>query len=126
MGERMAEAKKAFDEALKLAPKDYRVYELELSLGTGLSTDHETMEMYFQKLRKLNPYDYEAYSCYLDYLEPKWSGDPVAADVFARKYYKDDPYLAYEQSVGDFYDYQEVHSLAEAQAQAIRTTNGNL
>jgi hypothetical protein len=123
MGQRMAEAKKAFDQALKIAPKDYRVYLLGLNLGTGLSTPQKTMEGYFQVLFKLNPYCSDAYEVYADYLSPKWSGDETAEINFVNKYWKYDPYLTYEIASEDFYDNQEVNNDQEAKDHLKRMQN---
>ena len=82
---RLAEARKAFDEAWRLRPDDYRTalarLEIEKSIGGG---DRQAMELWFDRAMKADGDGRAACWTKLDWLDPKWYGTPEEMLAFGK------------------------------------------
>ncbi|HUA64421.1 MAG TPA: hypothetical protein VME24_01140 [Alphaproteobacteria bacterium] len=72
--QRLAVAESALTNAWQLNSNDWRIanHMLEVELGQGEGRDR--LDLWFQRAMALNPYDYDACSTKLLYLQPKWYG----------------------------------------------------
>lgn len=84
-GKRLAEARRALEEAYKLNPKQPRVARtmLEVHKGIGADDDRATMELWFGRALELDPYDQDSCWNKLDWLDPRWHGDPDGREMLA-------------------------------------------
>ena len=82
-GERLAEARRALEAAYKLDPKQPRVARtmLEVHKGIGAADDRATMELWFERAMELDPSDRDSCWNKLDWLDPRWHGDPDGREM---------------------------------------------
>lgn len=108
--DRIAEGLKSAQKATDLAPLYGRAWGGLMEYGNGADFDKVTMQGYFEKVLQLDPNDYNAYSTYMDYLEPKWNGSDEKMFDLAEKYKKRFPVLFTVPSTEKFQVYTEDQS----------------
>jgi len=82
MVEKASEGITALDQAAKLVPDDSQVWACYLGFGSEMAFDKPTMQFYFGKMMKLNPYDVEGIRSYSDYLWPQEYGSTEELEAF--------------------------------------------
>jgi tetratricopeptide (TPR) repeat protein len=120
MRERMEKAVIASTHATEVAPRDCRTWGSLLSLGTGASFPRERMERCFSKVLEINPYYYNAYETYANYLKPKWFGDEETVNAFVDTYADRFPLLTYGVVTEDFWDRNDPKDEAGRRARNAR------
>jgi len=83
--ERLIEARRAIEAAYQLNPNQPKMAQLMLQIQVGIGTDddRDTMELWFERAMEQDPNDRTACLIKLDWLEPKWHGDPSGNEMLA-------------------------------------------
>jgi len=81
----LAIAEKALNRAWELNPTDARTAVAMIRVETGLGTERDQMEIWFNRAMENDPDDYDACSAKLNYLEPKWFGSVEDMLEFGRE-----------------------------------------
>ena len=81
--DRLVEARQTLEAAHKLNPRQPTVARNMLTVALGEGGDRATMELWFQRALDLDPNDRHACLEKLNWLEPKWHGDPEGREMLA-------------------------------------------
>ncbi len=100
---RVEESLKYAQKAVDLTPHYGRAWGQLVAYGNAAELAKETMKDDFGKVLRLDPNDYEAYTVYMDYLNPKWNGSLKEMFEFARKFNKRFPALFFIPCAADFH-----------------------
>jgi len=84
-GERIAEARKLFEDALKLDPKNGVAAAEMLTILLAQSADRPEFETAFKRACEADPYSDAPYQAKLTYLQPRWFGSNEILLKFARE-----------------------------------------
>jgi len=85
LGERLAVAKKACEEAWKLQPDDAQLAENLMEIDKATGGDRATMELWFERAMKADGNKHDACWSKLDWLDPKWHGTAEEMLAFGRQ-----------------------------------------
>jgi hypothetical protein len=83
--ERLEEARRELDQALKVNPSGWAAHAQFIRVVTGLGLPREFMEDHFKKATKLRPRHGPAFAAKLEYLMPRWHGTAEELFDFGQK-----------------------------------------
>src|SRR5438552_1582645 len=79
--ERLEVAAEALEKSWELDDKSARVAARRITVAMGLQEERAVVERWFERAKKANPDNRDAYWAKLLYLEPKWYGDDEGRDL---------------------------------------------
>ncbi len=83
--QRLQEAGRELNEAVRLNPSGWTAHARLITVARGLGWPRKDMEEHFQRAVKLRPRDPYAYELKLEYLKPRWHGEPEELFEFGRE-----------------------------------------
>lgn len=81
----LGRAAEAVQKSWDMDQTDARIPTMMLAVVQGNGDNRAIMEKWFKRAMDLNPYNYNACSAKLEYLQPKWYGSPEAMLSFGRE-----------------------------------------